>query len=361
MRSRAIPDIVSPGGGEHRVQPIDLSIARVIFHRVPQPQGSPATGLQLSDAESPVEPEHICYLEERMKSSLTSIYSWEVRLDLSSRSPIPRLIEAYLRNPSQDSFIHISQECARHLYSCQDRRNTEGMLCAVDCTFDGCQAFALVKFESEDGIRAHAKNLNGKLVFVVEMLRDLLATKKARVLKVGLFWLKDGEIHGLASDHQRSRGSRTEVARFFIDHFLGARLLMDPTVATKRFIEVTCDFINTSIVDNDLKVRIYGHLVSTLEDAAPIIDPQGFAEDKMPEAYRGSYLGCLEAASVPLSVFDKDREVITQMVGSMRFQFESHLLLVGPPKAFKEKVRVEQTEDGLIRTVIEDRLRKVGK
>ncbi len=212
-----------------------LRVKKIIVHAVPYHLASAVSGEPiLSDVDSPLTPVIRNFFKERIASSLGSA-AYEVELDASAPSPVPRLILNNLA-PKANGFVAMSQEMARHLYRCQTGNSPEGLLTVCGVSVADRSGIAILKLEKEEGARVELGETDGKRTFSVQHLQDLMLTKRTKVFKVGLFVQAEAglnSVDGWVCDTQRSYDST--VAHFFLERFLGCRLREQPEITTQRF------------------------------------------------------------------------------------------------------------------------------
>jgi hypothetical protein len=341
-----------------------LRIERIIAHEVPKKGfDSSENDLVLSEVDSPLSQMNKNFFNERITRSLSNS-AFDVVPDFSSTSPLPNLIFETLTENTSD-FVKSTQIMARHLYSCQNRVNPQGLLTVVQGTMENQKVLVILKLEKEEGIRVHQENIKGNLTFSIEHFSDLLMTDGTKVFKIGIFFAQGNDINSLAgrlSDKQTGYGTDSEVANFFLGRFLGFKLRESPEIATKNFFYTTEEFINRVIEDPQAKAQYSIALIASMGNQETSINPKTFAEKNLEISDRKKFLDYLVERQVDTYEFNKDINRIKKHIRRVQMEFQSGILLLGSPTALDEQTKITEAQDGKIRVEIEDKLKStVGK
>jgi hypothetical protein len=124
-------------------------------------------------------------------------------------------------------------------------------------------------------------HFDGKNVFAVELLRDLVFGDKTRIYKVAIFikaWSATGFVAGEAVDEQSDRN----IAAYFLGKFLGMRLREEPSVMTEMLLDGITQAINRSTMTGDQKVEVQHALLSELRSNDKQFDPTAFIQKHVP-------------------------------------------------------------------------------
>lgn len=337
-----------------------LTINRVIIHQIPKNLRRTETQPLYSEVESPLDSGLKLLFTERINSTASSQSAYKVELDPAADSVTPSLVQEFLTGKSLD-FVEMSKMLAKHLYETQSAVNSDGLLTVVDCALGSLPGLCIIKLEKEEGARLQQSLVDGRTTFNIEHLRDIMLTGKTRLYKLGLFAPSrsgSSEIVGLACDEQRGYRPRVEIASFFLKKFLGCRLLLAPSVATKRFFEETERFINASIVDPVRKAECMNHLVSELTNQRNIVNPQAFALNNFTEDERRAYLAAV-GEQITAENFEKDVVLIEGRIRKMVMEFASGIQIVGLQKMIDDKVKLTAVGDGRTKAELVDELKQV--
>lgn len=224
------------------------------------------------------------------------------------------------------------------------------------------KSVAILKVEKEEGVRLNQSKVNGKRTFDIKLIKDLLFTKKTKLYKIGLFYIHKGAdqiIYGIVSDHQRGYQATNEVATFFLESFLGCKLLDDPVITTKHFYETTEEFINQEITCSETRALTHTHLVSELSSQRTVINPVNFANDYLPTQLRQKFTDTLKQKNVPVNSFNKKLDLVEPRIKRKAIEFESGIQVVGKYESINSNVKLSGIEDGKTKLELIDILKKV--
>ncbi|WP_298384503.1 nucleoid-associated protein [Ferrimicrobium sp.] len=338
-----------------------LRVKTVIVHEVPYHLATGASGEPvLSEVESPLTQDVRNFFKERIASSLGSA-AYDVELDGSTTSPVPRLILDNLTS-RKNGFVAMSQEMARHLYLCQKGNSPEGLLTVCEVTIGDQGGLAVLKLEKEEGARVELADTEGGRTLSVQHLHDLMLTERTKVFKVGLF-VQTGDdrdsIEGSVCDTQRGYGGT--VAHFFLEQFLGCRLREQPEITTKRFFDTTESFINDEIADPETKTRYQVALLAELNGTRDKVSIRAFANNNLDVDDRKPFMDRIEEARLPSTEFDKDNHLVRSRLRRIQIAFESGVSVLASPENIGEQVKiVTDSTNGQTTVEITDRLKRMN-
>lgn len=280
-----------------------LQIERIVTHEVPR--STEGKKVLYSDDETIAGRDEHTFLEEKVRGSLAT-YGYGVDFDTESESPIPELVGRYLTGEDQDElFIGLSRRCAEHLFSCQHGATSPGHLLVLHCSLNATNSLVIMKLESGTGARFSSIREEGKQVFRMDVVSDLAMTQRTRVYKTALFAEVDSTVTGLVSDLQQGYHPQREVAVYFLERFLGARLQVDPAVATRRFIRAAAEFFNDTLAGTHDCYEGYTALVAEVASSRTSLNVREFAVKNLPVGLRRPFERHLFDAGVPEGPFHK--------------------------------------------------------
>lgn len=340
-----------------------IDVRRVIIHEVPRhSRGEDGAGPVLSEIDSPLDSDLRNYLKERVIGSLKSSQAFDIVIDPVASSPVPELVTDFTSAGSGADFVDVSRRMAEHLYNIQTGSNPAGLLAVIDCSLNSFQGLGILKLEKEKGARIAQQNLGGRKTYGIRILRDLILTEKTKVFKIGLFIRTGAPVDSFdaaASDHQRGRFHRMEVADFFLKRFLGCKLTEEPEVSTKRFFDVTEEFINQHVDDPVRRAKYHNHLVSALTSENISLSPRQFAEQYLRTADRQKFLSYLESQQAPTTQFPLETTLITSRLEKVEYRFREGVSIVTPAESDGEMVKFTKLYDGGVRAEVEGFLDQV--
>lgn len=317
-----------------------LTISRAIFHFVPVRKRKDAEiEPTLMPEETPLDNESRHLIQERTKGTLSSPNSFDVEFNPHKVTPVKSLIEDFF-NSSADRFIEISQQLARYLFTVQTGANSPGLLCFLDCKLKSESAAAIVKLESETGSRLFEDRGDGHRRYKMQVLKDLFLTEGTRVFKSALFLPTDAGIRVLACDKQRSPSKEYELARFFLEEFLGCKRIESGLVLTKRFYNSAIEFANTVIPDGVQRNDLYDDLSSQLRRHTASFNVKEFIKEFVPREYRDQFLNFARQKQIPDS-FPKDTTEIRKELYRKHIR-TAHNIQIRVPEDANELVKIEE-------------------
>lgn len=347
-----------------------LEVERLIIHEIPRRTANQLGGLRVASIESPLDQTDKNFFAERIKESLSKS-QFQAAFQLDTKSPVPKYIAdiLYGKNITQDNFVPISQSIATHLHGCQKGNNPSGVLVIAQVKVSKKPSLAILKIEKEEGVQYEPEEKeDGSVTYNIKQLSNLMMTG-GKVFKAGLFVRQSDDedvnsVIGYISDKQRSLRSNTEVAKFFLEDFLGCYLIESPELVTKAFFKACQDFINTQVEDPELKIKYEVALLAMIHNNDDDIDPVSFAQLNFDLDDRQNFMNCLESSIVPLQSFKKDINSIENNIKTIHFKFEnnqSYLHLSGDRLFIKDSIKIQKMDNNRVQVTFEAELEKIGK
>ncbi|MEV1026934.1 nucleoid-associated protein [Streptomyces sp. NPDC050264] len=323
----------------------DLVIDQAIVHAVPQrTKDQDPVPLKLSETACRLDDGGRTALQGKLRDVLDRL-GREVVEDPELKSGLPDAVRSFLSG-GQD-LVEVSGELAHALRDSQNGTSSSGLLLVAAARLNNRRALLMVKLEHETGMQANEIVAGGLRTFDMQFFANLLFTEKSKVYKVALFseeGLADSGLHGWAADPQKSG---KDVARFFLEKFLGCRHQNDPRELTRRFHDVAMDWVNSRFTHSDVRVDYVMAVMVELQNSTPTLDPATFIETHLKEPHHDDFAEFLEENDVPVRTFDKNTEFISNRLQKMRVDLSNGAFLVAPLEAVQDgTVVVEDLEDG---------------
>lgn len=321
-----------------------LRIQRTIFHDIPnRPRGTDGKPV-LADLETQVDEQQAEMLRRRMTQVLGSKSAYPVEFLPDTASSIPNEVRAYTTQAgSTESFVEMSKRLGQFLFEQHTGATSPGLLCVIDVASGTHQGLALLKLEREEGAELKFHEENGKRMFDMSLLDNLILTDGTRLFKTALF-LRTGDheddFKAAACDSQWTVATSSDVARFWL-RFLGCRFTEEPRVSTEKWFETTIRFANEEVADPVVKNDLYEHLHSELKSNRKTVSPRKFIEDCIPENYRKPYELFLKKYGAPLHTFDKDVADIKSRLRRWAYHTEKGVSVTVPEQEV-QLVKVER-------------------
>ena len=260
-----------------------LHIDRAIIHQVlRQPLRAKTQDPIYSADESHLDSELRTFLKDRVVGALGSDKAYDVFFIDKDTSLICSILRQVATDPT--SFMKSSRELADHLNRVQTGNSPGGLVTVLLGNLDRRQILAVLKLEREEGARLHTIDTDGRIVFDLRYIKDLILTEKTRLFKIALFPMDSMDAFGFDGkicDNQLigSSALNRDVAFFFIRTFLECRTAGDPKIDTKNFFLAAQDFINAGVDDPILQAKYNLHLLSYMSQERNQLNPRVFAAD----------------------------------------------------------------------------------
>ena len=173
-----------------------LKVQQFIVHEIPRraPGSTTNPPPTLSSAPSSLTAALRAFFETKIGQAASSSACFRVEFDPEADSPVPEMIRFWFADTS--NLVASSQDMAKHLVDAQNAVNSEGLLAAVPFEHGSIQCLALLKLENEDGVRVRRSGPAGSQRLDLELIDDLLLTRKTRTFKQAVIMrIADGEYH----------------------------------------------------------------------------------------------------------------------------------------------------------------------
>lgn len=339
-----------------------LKVKEVIVHEIPKGRaGEDSPDPLLSATSSPLTLGIRHFFERKIAETAGHKGCLGVQFDPDTQSSTPQLVEGLLSGAC--GLVETSQELAKNLAKIQTAVNSEGLLACVTFDHGSVASVAMMKLENEAGVRLVREHEGEERELRLELIEDLLLTEKTRVFKLAVFLrISSDEIDAHVADRQRSYTDSNAVADFFLKDFLGCEYRLQPTIATRNFLDATQNFLNESVDDDDERLKLAVDLISYLGTDASQIGVKDFAAKYMDAAQATQYFVAMESASVPIDNFVRDIDLVRSAVSNMMYiGKESKVAVIAPPSVARERFSTGQDEHGNPELRIQDSFRASRK
>lgn len=309
------------------------------------PQGGSDEDPRLTDAPITLDDTLRAYFRTKIIKSL-GLRGVEVVADPDGPDVVGEAVTAVLGDP--DQLVPASQRVAAHLHDVQTGRNSAGLLTLVLGLLDGQPYVCVLKLEREQGLRFNiTTDEHGRNTVDLELLRQLTLTEKTKVFKTSLLAgeVADGAagVTGRVSDDQRGRRDGVGVASFYLNEFLGCQLRESPAKQTMAFVQATEKFINDHVTNPQTQGTYQVAMLAEMQSNTMDLRPQDFAQSHFQPADRAPFMQTMRDAGLePTVPFEKDTSLVK--VSKFRIDFEHGIVLVGPPGAMDEHVRIRDAD-----------------
>jgi nucleoid-associated protein YejK len=351
----------------------NLRIVRVVIHQVHkrlqdrqivQPSyGSTLTSLGQEDTHA---------LQDRLVAALGSSARC-MEMEIASVGAGSAL-DLAKRLADSDDLLFIAQSCeaADMLAHAQTRLTIPGGIVIVvsgQLSAPAKRFIGIIKAEPHSGF---AFNNDGELS--LEYLTNLVLTPEARLYKIGVFVENNPQAHSgngwraFVYDDLMTAANREGAAQYFYETFLGCNIPYNSARQTKKFFELTKEFVSKLEIPDDQKIDLNTGLYTYLKvDQSPTVDIATFANRFLKGApLHDAYANFMERRGFPKVAVSKDLSEIKGQLQRRKVVFNSALQLSGPAEQFAQLVTVESIEGDMAengmrpewtRIIIRDRIR----
>jgi len=249
-------------------------------------------------------------------------------------------------------FVTLSRKFADKLTEVQLHRNLPGGILLV---FDGTafhparRIVGIIKAETHSGFTPFGDR--GSLT--LQYLRELILTPTTKLYKIGLFVeeypsRRRGQPpwNAFIYDNLLVAADGSGAAQYFYESFLGCSLKLDSAHITRRFYDLTNQFISSSGLTQDEKVDLQTSLYTYLKvEVSPVVEVRGFAQRYLGEPQlRDQYSQFMAAKQFPDGAVSKNLGNLSGKLRRRRVVFKSRIQLVGPADEFNELVTIKSID-----------------
>lgn len=247
-------------------------------------------------------------------------------------------------------FIDKSKQIAYKLAEAQTSRRIPG---GIVVTFDGTigadskKCLGIIKAETHGGFSLESNNNHFLLIY----LNDLLLTPTQKLYKIGIFIEQEKNLSGLPRkandftaivyDHNLTRSTKSDLAIYFYQTFLGCSIQSNNKKLTKDFYHLTIDFITSQNIDDEQKVDINYALYSYLKTSnRNTVSTSEFAEEYFDTGMRDDYLNYMRLNNFPCQSVAKDLTLLKNKLKNRKIKFSSDVKIIGPSDNFNNLVEI---------------------
>lgn len=211
----------------------------------------------------------------------------------------------------------------------------------------------IIKADPDKGLsQTHSNN-----TITLEYVSNILLGESSRLIKVAIFIennlvvqpLSNGQIRDSEDfsikvfDHLMQNSTNGNAALYFHGTFLGCSIAENAAIQTKRFFDITRDFINEMDIEQNQKVEYYYDLISYIRSNDTVINPTDFARAVMPENQQDEFIRTCEALDLGDS-FSKNNDMIKNKLRRQSLKFSSDVTIIASPDTLSNSVQILKTE-----------------
>lgn len=336
-----------------------LVIDKLIIHDVPKHKKNETGGSpNYSENESTITDGLRVFFQDKIKAALNSDQSFKVCFKDETESSVPSCVNTIIN--SEDRFVALSKDIATNLYNIQKGNNAAGILLVLKGRISTLPICVVLKLERDNGAQLVLDEVTK--TFNVEEVHDLMLTNKTKIFKVALFICRSQsrtDYDGQLMDYQINPKIKKELNTFFLD-FMGCIPYADPKIATKRFYELTREYVDT-ITDPIQRSQYIQDLNSYLRKNQVTISPREFADDYMTETqHKNQYRDYLLSKGFEFASYTKDNTLVSSHISKILVEFENGISILGSNGTLEDKVTLTEDEQtGECKAEIKSKIKRI--
>lgn len=336
-----------------------LVIDKLIIHDIPKHKKNETGGSpNYSENESTITDGLRVFFQDKIKAALNSDQSFKVCFKDETESSVPSCVNTIIN--SENGFVALSKDIATNLYNIQKGNNAAGILLVLKGKISTLPICVVLKLERDNGAQLVLDEVTK--TFNVEEVHDLMLTNKTKIFKVALFICRSQsgtDYDGQLMDYQINPKIKKEINTFFLD-FMGCIPYTDPKIATKRFYELTREYVDT-IPDPIQRSQYIQDLNSYLRKNQATISPREFADDYMTDTqHKNQYKAYLLSKNFEFASYTKDNTLVNSHINKILVEFENGISILGSNGTLENKVTLtEDEETGECKAEIKSRIKKI--
>jgi hypothetical protein len=326
---------------------MDIVFQEVVLHQIPKKLsgGAPPPPIEFSDEPASLDAQTSRFLrEELLEKPLSADARTITQSPAESLQAVPTLIRSVFADSSNS--VSGSQAIATQLLASQGASASSGLIMIALATADGRPCLIISKVEHQEGVHLQPQvdDATGHRVFDVELLRQLIIGRNARVYKIGLIWaptIVNEPLRGLLVDRQNGRS----FAAYFLGPFLGFELTEQSEVLTKRFADGVQRAIS-QIPDPQKQARYEVALLAELSSNDELVHPLQFLQHHIDEGDQGLFESELATITDEGHTFGKDLRLMGGMTTRARVQTAGGATIILPTEMLESGAAKITASDG---------------
>ena len=311
-----------------------------------------------ADGFESLDPEAMEALQERLTTVLAPGGKvLEMAIAQSGPESFVTLAEQ-LMGDADKTFLERSRNVANKLAQAQTARRIPGGMVIVFSGVAGVPGIpyiGVIKAETQAGFR---RTIQGPRT-VIEFLNNIFLTQSTRLYKVAMLLRSDALAEtpdgwrAFIFDANMSQADREKAALYFYETFLGCAFPKDGAYETRRFFDLTKEFVKKSPLPPEQKRNIVdGLFVFVRDEQAATFTADQFSQRLLPLALRDPYAEFLQSSKLRQTAINRDLSDMGSRLKRRVYKFGGDIALSGPAKALAEDVSIREVkgEDGSVST-----------
>lgn len=257
-----------------------------------------------------------------------------------------------IQGTSDEQFIETSKQIAGLLATTQNSKKIPGgYFIFLECKFPGDNdkvIYIAIKAEPHQALRKDSFNIRA--------LDDIFLSPSQKLYKIGIIYeretmLADKEFpnnqYGAILMDQQFSPMGNYPAVYFSKNFLGFTADRNAKIQSKKFYEMTSDFIKENIKDFELQMNLLSVLNTTFTvNQEPVITLSEFAETNFEDDdIQDEFLN--KVGSQLPDTFLKDSTLFKRNLKKKKINFPDNINVIGPDDVFMEKVTFIRDQEDL--------------
>jgi hypothetical protein len=348
----------------------NLIIRRIIAHQIfERDENREIVTPRYNTGLTTLDDEGLNELQDRIINAIGN-NSHSVELDITNvetNSTFSLVTE--MLHSENNVFIERSKQIALKLAEAQtSRRIPGGIVVVFDGTIgaDSKRFLGIIKAETHGGFSLESNDNH----FLLIHLNKLLLTPTQKLYKIGIFIEQENEhfadpprqaneFTAIVYDYNITVSSRTGLAIYFYQAFLGCSIQSNNKKLTKDFYHLTVDFITSQSISDEKKVDLNFALYSYLKISnRNTVSTSEFAEEYFDTEMRDNYLNYMNSKNFPCQSVAKDLTLLKNKLKRRKIKFSSDVRITGPSDNFNNLVEIMRHEDTKTIIKIEGRIKE---
>lgn len=322
----------------------NLQIKKIITHEVFKPENKTVKQPNVSDYLTILPDEGLKNLQKRI-TQVMGKESKSIKMDIALKSDDSCYYyssECY--NVDEDEkFITVSKKIAeRYSTAHTSAKWPGGLIVVISATITAINipCIFIIKADEQSGFSKKKAESSVILTF----LQDVFLTPSSKLYKIGVF-IKDKEYAYLFDSNIKSFKTES-AATYFYSNFLGLSFPSDSKQNTRKFYELTTEFIEQTNLPGSKKIELQQALHIELKvSKKTVIEPLQFAEDFFPEELNQDYINYLKNKDFPIISISKDITLIKDKLKIRRLNFSTNVKITAPSESFNDLIKIVSEDD----------------
>lgn len=316
----------------------NLQIKKIITHEVFKPENKTVRQPNVSDCLTTLPIEGLKNLQNRIIKVMGK-ESKSIKMDIALKSDDSCYYyssECY--HVEDEKFITVSKKIAeRYSTAHTSAKWPGGLIVVISATITAINipCVFIIKADEQSGFSKEIEESSVILTF----LQNVFLTPSSKLYKIGVF-IKGKEYAYLFDSNIKSFKTES-AATYFYSNFLGLSLPSDSKQNTRKFYELTTEFIKQTDLPDSKKIELQQALHIELKvSQKTVIEPLKFAGDFFPKELNQDYINYLKNKDFPTISISKDITLIKDKLKIRRLNFSTNVKITAPSESFNDLIKI---------------------